>query len=136
MRQELLPKVNATCKLCGTAYYVCVPCLKNRDRGIYGWKLNACSQRCFQIMNALDMYKDGMIDKNRVEEVLASVTLPEDIIAPYNTLYSQATGKSVAPVVKEEAVEEPVQENQGEKPVVEKSQSQNYYHKKNKHGKK
>lgn len=49
MRQEDLPKANATCEVCGRKYYVCRPCIELRDRGTFGYRLVCCSLECYKV---------------------------------------------------------------------------------------
>ena len=136
MRQELLPKFNAKCSLCGTDYYVCLPCVKNRDKGIYGWKLYTCCHECYQIKTVLDMYKDGMVGKERVAEVVNDVMkyIPTtDLIAPYDEIYAEAMGEPKTVEEEEEKTEE-VEEKQTNTPV--QYNGNGYPYNKKKHGRK
>lgn len=69
MLQNDLPKANATCEVCGRPYYVCKPCIENRDKGIFGYKLVCCSHDCYKIY--LDrLNKEPELVKHVKEEIM------------------------------------------------------------------
>lgn len=147
MKQANLPKANAECKICGKKYYVCVPCIKNKDKGIYGWRLVACCPQCFQIFYAFNCFKKGDMTREEVVEIVEGVKqyieLPK-LLPPYDGIYEEIFGKpqfeqktaekQEAPVVEpaptvEPAVEAKV-EVKAETPVKENKPHANYdYHK-------
>jgi len=130
LRQELLPKANATCKVCGNPYYVCTNCLKYRDRGIYGWKLVADTPQCYQMYMVMNQYKEGTATKEDAVKVFNAIqqyaSLPE-FIEPYKEIYAEIIG--IKPEGKQE---EPVVE--AVKTVPEKKEQYRPY-KKQKYGK-
>ena len=128
MRQELLPKANATCKVCGNPYYVCRRCIELRDKGIYAWKLDCDTPQCFQIMIAIQGYKDGNISKEVVLETIAESQKLSGI-ETYTSQYLELIEEIKTPDKKEEIIENPIQVNN--KP---QTYTNNYY-KNNKSGK-
>ena len=130
MRQELLPKANATCKLCGNAYYVCRRCIELRDKGIYAWKLDCDTPQCYQIYNAVNAFKADKMTKNDAKEVIATAQMMSSV-REYIPEYTSYIEEIFAPEV-EVVVEQPKENPQIEKPVKTQTTHSN---KKNKQGK-
>lgn len=135
MRQEDRPQANAECMLCGKKYYVCRPCLKNKDKGIYGWRLFACCPQCYQIYVSMNAYKEGKMSKEEVLRVIDGIARFDAIprmIPPYDAIYNEITGKhSLETLQKTEIAEENKIEFQN---YENRSNYKNGF-KKNKHGK-
>ena len=128
MRQELLPKANATCKICGNPYYVCKRCIELRDKDIYVWKLDCDTPQCFQILTAANEYKNNTITKSQAKEIIAEAQKYSDVtdyIAPYAEIVAEIQAKEKV------EIEKPIQVSQ---PTTQYTQIQNN-NKKNKSGK-
>lgn len=129
MRQELLPKANAACKVCGNPYYVCKRCIELRDKGIYAWKLDCDRPQCYQIFTAVNDYKNNIITKSQAAEIIAEAQKYSDVIdyiAPY--------ADTIVEVLAEDKVEieKPVEVS---KPNTQYTQNKTNNYKKNKSGK-
>lgn len=72
MRQEDLPKANATCVICGNRYYRCEKCIKLGAQGIYPWKLFCDTSKCYMLYSTLEAYSNGLIGKKEARAEIES----------------------------------------------------------------
>lgn len=134
MRQELLPKANATCKVCGNPYYVCKRCIELRDKGIYGWKLYCDTPQCYQIMIAVENYKNGGLSKASVLDIV-NESQKISGIETYTSQYLELIEEIKTPDEQKEVESKPATKAEN-KPVQVENKPKTYTHNyKNKTGK-
>ena len=73
MRQEDLPKANATCVICGMKYYRCEKCIKLGSQGVHSWKLFCCASKCYLQYCTFESYKKGLLTKEQAKEELKNI---------------------------------------------------------------
>lgn len=115
MRQEDLPKANATCVICGNKYYRCEKCIKLGSQGVHSWKLFCCASKCYLQYCTFESYKKGLLTKEQAKEELKNID-------PVRPVYSESKYKVVFDEIMKPAIrkfranilkaEEAVQENQ------------------------
>lgn len=72
MRQEDLPKANATCVICGNRYYRCEKCIKLGSQGISPWKLFCDTSKCYMLYSTLEAYSNSLIGKKEARAEIES----------------------------------------------------------------
>lgn len=99
-------KNNATCSICGEAYYTCLSC-KDFMR-LQPWKIYCCSSSCYQAFQAVRGYSTGIYDKEEFKSKLKNVDLSnlENYREHIKTLIKDVLTEEV--VEEELIVEEPV----------------------------
>lgn len=73
MNRKDLPKANATCKICGSPYYVCKSCERIRSSGGYSWKFDCDSHECFRVFLVLKDYREGRRSKEAAKATLQEI---------------------------------------------------------------
>lgn len=66
-------KPNHTCRVCGTAYYACAKCDKQKN-----WRAFCDTPECFQIFQVLLMYSRNIIDADEATANLISLGITPD----------------------------------------------------------
>lgn len=66
-------KNNATCSICGEAYYTCLSC-KDFMR-LQPWKIYCCSSNCYQTFQVVRGYSTGIYNKEEFKSKLKNIDL-------------------------------------------------------------
>lgn len=67
-------KTNATCAICGKAYYVCNTCRKAKN--IKSWRTVADTVECYQIYMILHDHTNGTITDEKAQALINACALP------------------------------------------------------------
>lgn len=117
MRQEDMPKANATCVICGKKYFKCEKCIRLHAQGTQPWKMYCDKDRCYVLYCLLEWYANKTYTK---EEALRELTelgyidgnlLCED--SKYKKIYDEIVQEPVkqdAKAAMKKVVEEKVEE--------------------------
>lgn len=127
MRQEDLPKANATCVICGNRYYRCEKCIKLGSQGIYPWKLFCDTSKCYQLYSAFESYKKNVLTKEQAKEEI--LNLDGKAILSNDSKYKDVFNEIMKPAVKKfkpnkpiAAIQEIVNAGNPEKEKIEKAE--------------
>lgn len=71
-------KPNHTCRICGTAYYACSQCDKQRN-----WRAFCDTPEHYQVFQVLLMYTRRLIDAQEASHTLASLGIDPDHLEGY-----------------------------------------------------
>lgn len=96
--EYMAEKNNATCSICGEAYYTCLSC-KDFMR-LQPWKIYCCSSSCYQTFQAVRGYSTGIYDKEEFKSKLKNIDLSN------LENYREHIKDLIKDVLKEEVVEE------------------------------
>lgn len=117
-------KNNATCSICGKAYYKCLSC---KDKAsLEPWKMHCCSSEHFKIYQVIRGFNTGVYTKDEAKEKLQMINLSD-----LNRLRDNIK-KQIKDIMKEDKKSEKIEESivqeevaieVAEEPVVEPSVS-------------
>lgn len=100
---------NHWCKVCGSGYYACNDCDKQR---FIAWRAVACTPEHFQAYMILHEYSGGGIDKKQAKNILETLVNLEEL-----ENYPEPSRSTIKEIFAEDTVEKPRTKSKQKKTV-------------------